>query len=157
MIWKERIDHGADCYFCIVIVKVFNKKNKHSTPLPKLQFSFERPVPYVVDAHKPVSNYLPYLEDDTLRYFLTSTDDDMSVDSFSKGYCLMPPSLFDQAEINGLIRDLNLPKQSSELLAARLQEKHLLHPGTNITFYRSREQEMFSFLLPVMFWCISMI
>ena len=61
------------------------------------------------------------------------------------GYCLMPPSLFDQTEIYNLIRDLNLPKQSSELLASSLQGKHLLHPGTNITFYRNREQEFFQF------------
>jgi len=50
-------------------------------------------------------------------------------------------SLFDQAEMNDSICDLNLPTQSSELLASRLQEKHLLHPGTHITFYRNREQE----------------
>jgi len=91
----------------------------------------------VVDAPKPVFNHLPYLEDDTLRYSSTSTDDDKYVDSFSKSCRLLPlpPSLFDQAKTNDLIRDLNLPKQSSELLASRLQEKHLLHPGTNITFY----------------------
>jgi len=102
----------------MVIVKGFNKKSKHSTPRSKLQFSFERPVPHVVDAPKPVFNYL---EDDPLRYSSTSTDDDMSVDSFSKSCWLLPlpPSLFDQAEINDLICDLNLPKQSSELLASR--------------------------------------
>jgi len=81
VIWREQIDHVADCYFCMVIVKGFNKKNKHSTLISKLQFSFERPVPRVVDAPKPVFNYL---EDDTLRYSSTSTDGDMSVDSFSK-------------------------------------------------------------------------
>jgi len=32
-------------------------------------------------------------------------------------YCLMPPFLFDQAQINDIIRDLNLPKQSCEMLA----------------------------------------
>jgi len=69
----------------------------------------------------------------------------MSVDSFSKSCWLLPFSLFDQAEINDLIRDFNLPKQSSELLASRLQEKHLLHPGTYITFYLNREQEFFQF------------
>ena len=58
----------------------------------------------------------------------------------------MPPSLFDQTEIYNLIRDLNLPKQSSELLASRWQEKHLLDPGTNITFYRNREQDIFQFV-----------
>ena len=58
-------------------------------------------------------------------------------------YYLMPPFLFDQAEINDIIRDLNLPKQSSEMLALRSQEKHLLHPGTNITFCRNREQRKF--------------
>ena len=58
-------------------------------------------------------------------------------------YCLMPPCLFDQAQINDIIRDLNLPKQSCEMLAWRLQEKYLLHPGTNITFCRNREQGKF--------------
>jgi len=130
-------------------VKGFNKKNKHHTPISKIQLSFERPVPHVVDAPKPVFNYLPYLEDDTFRYSSTLTDDDMSVDSFSKRCRLLPlpPLLFDGAEINDLICDLNLPKQSSELLASRLQEKHLPHPGTNITFYRNRAR---IFPLPVM-------
>jgi len=95
VIWKEQIDHIAGCYFCMIIVKGFSKKNKHSTPISKLQFSFERPVPHVVDAPKPVFSYLPYLEDDTLRYSSTSTDDDMSVDSFSKSCWLLPDaSLF---------------------------------------------------------------
>jgi len=43
----------------MVNVKDFNKKKKHSTPISKLQFSFERPVPHAVDAPKPVFNYLP--------------------------------------------------------------------------------------------------
>jgi len=77
-----------------------------------------------VDAPKPVFNCLPGLdEDDTLRYSSTSTDDDMSVERFSKSCWLLPPFLFDQAEINDLIRDLNLPTQLSELPASRLQEK----------------------------------
>jgi len=84
VIWWEQIDRVADYYFCMVNVKGSAKKNKHSAPKSKLQFSFERPVPHVVDAPKPVFNYLSYLEDDTLRYSLTSTDDDMSVDSFTK-------------------------------------------------------------------------
>ena len=131
----------------MVNVKGFNKKNKHLLQYPNFN-SVLRPVPYVVDAPKPVFNSLPYLEDDTLRYSSTSTENVMSVDSFSKSCWLLPASLFDQAEINDLICDLNLPKQSSELLASRLQEKHVIHPGTNtVTFYRNREQEFFHFQL----------
>ena len=36
------------------------------------------------------------------------------------------PQLFDQAELNDLIRDLGLSKESSQLLGSRLKEKHLL-------------------------------
>ena len=51
-----------------------------------------------------------------------------------------PPSLlsqlFSQGKLNDLIKDLNLSKESSELLASRLKEKNLFQPGTLITFYR---------------------
>lgn len=52
------------------------------------------------------------------------------------------PILFDQFDLDDLIRDLNLPKDSSELLASRLKERHLLLPGTKLTAYRKRG-EMF--------------
>jgi len=139
MIWSEQSDHVADCYFCMVNVKGFNKENKRIFPYPNFNSAI-RPIPHFVDEPKAVFNYLPDVEeDDTLRYASTSTDDDMSVDTFSKSCWLLPPSLFHQAEIIDLIPDLNLPKQWSELLASRLQEKHLFHPGSNITFYRNRE------------------
>ena len=44
--------------------------------------------------------------------------------------------------MNDLIRDLNLPKQSAEVLASRLPEKHLLKGGTSISFYRNREEKL---------------
>jgi hypothetical protein len=42
---------------------------------------------------------------------------------------------FDLNELSDPIRDLNLPKDSSELLASRLKEKNVLQPGTKIAFY----------------------
>jgi len=69
----------------------------------------------------------------------------MSVDSFSKSCRLLPASLFDESEINHLIHDVHLLKQSSELLASRLQENHMIHPGTNTTFYQFRKHEFFQF------------
>jgi hypothetical protein len=41
----------------------------------------------------------------------------------------------DQNELSDLIRDLNLSKDSSELLASRQKEKNVLKLGTKITFY----------------------
>jgi hypothetical protein len=47
--------------------------------------------------------------------------------------------------LSDLIRDLNHSKESSELLASRLKEKNVLHPGTKITFYRRREKDLLPF------------
>ncbi|GBM50362.1 hypothetical protein AVEN_128987-1 [Araneus ventricosus] len=49
--------------------------------------------------------------------------------------------LFTQSELNDLVRDLNLPKGSAEVLGPRLKEKKLLAPGT----FRNREQEFILF------------
>ena len=43
------------------------------------------------------------------------------------------PVPLTQAELNDLTRDLNLSKESAQLLGSHLREKHLLAPGT--TFY----------------------
>ena len=51
------------------------------------------------------------------------------------------PQLFSQGELNYLTKDLNLSKESSELLASRLKEKNLLQLETLITFYRKRHIE----------------
>ena len=43
------------------------------------------------------------------------------------------PKLFTQDELNDLSRDLNLSKESAQLLGSRLRDHNLLAPGT--TFY----------------------
>ena len=55
--------------------------------------------------------------------------------------------LSNQDELNDLVRDLALTKLSSELLAFGLDEKNLLSPGTNITYYRERDVYFLPFLL----------
>jgi hypothetical protein len=47
--------------------------------------------------------------------------------------------------LSDLIRDLNLSKDSSELLASRLKEKNVLHPGMKIKFYQGREKDFLPF------------
>ena len=41
-----------------------------------------------------------------------------------------------------MIRDLNFPKQSAEVLASRLQENYLFKAGTSVSFYRNREEKL---------------
>ena len=55
------------------------------------------------------------------------------------------PKLFNQVELNDLVRDLNLPKESAQLLGSRLKEHRLLVPGTTFAWYRHREAEFTQF------------
>jgi hypothetical protein len=47
--------------------------------------------------------------------------------------------IFTQSILNDLIRDLELPKDVSELLASRLRNKNLLALGTLSYFYRNHD------------------
>ena len=38
------------------------------------------------------------------------------------------------------MRDLDLSKQAAEILASRLNEKHVLHSSTKVSFYRKRDE-----------------
>ena len=48
--------------------------------------------------------------------------------------------MITQAFLNDLVRDLNLPKESAELLGSRLQHNNLLAPNTTYSWYRRREK-----------------
>ena len=53
--------------------------------------------------------------------------------------------LFNQEEFSNLIRDLNLSKELSELLASRLNDRNLQQHGTKNTFYRTTDDEFLRF------------
>ena len=52
---------------------------------------------------------------------------------------------FNQSELNDLVRDLDLSKQAAELLASRLNEKHLLDSSAKVSFFRKRDELFLSF------------
>ena len=52
-----------------------------------------------------------------------------------------------QAELNNLTRELNLLKESVQLLGSRLTEKHLLTPGITFYLYRYHERELRQFFV----------
>ena len=45
---------------------------------------------------------------------------------------------FNQLELNDLVRVLDISKQAAEILASRLNEKHVLHSSAKVSFYRKK-------------------
>ncbi|GFS96137.1 hypothetical protein TNCV_2710051 [Trichonephila clavipes] len=56
------------------------------------------------------------------------------------------PELFFQSDLNDLVRDLGLPKDTSEVLGSRLKERQLLNSGVSFSWNRFREKEFVPFL-----------
>ena len=143
MVWREPKNHVDDCYFCFVNVKGFNKKNKQHLQYPNIH-SAMRPIPHSDEVPVPIFTKLPDIDEDQLRSSTSSSnsDDDEEEDIAHEAWNADRVSFYNQSELNDLVRDLNLPKQSAELLASRLQEKHLLKTGTSVSFYRNREEKL---------------
>ena len=55
------------------------------------------------------------------------------------------PKSFNQAELNDLVRDLNLPKSSALILGSRLKAKRMLSTDTTFAWHKHRESEYIRF------------
>jgi len=143
MIWREPSDHVTDCYFCLTNVTGFSKKSRHNIVYPKVPSAL-RPVPHCEDL--PMPNPPAELEniDSDESTSSEATHDDGGDADYNPG-ADTTPKLFSQEDLDDLVRDLNLPKASAELLASRLQERNLLSPETSVTVYRRRELDMVPF------------
>ncbi|GFX53684.1 uncharacterized protein TNCV_1596301 [Trichonephila clavipes] len=141
MIWGEPKNHSDDCYFCSCLVQAFNLKNSKDISYPSIIRSAIRPVP-----HGPG---LPIPSDpDTLDNILDDLDQVSHISSDSdEGYDpgTNDPELFSQSDLNDLVRDLGLPKDTAEVLGSRLKERHLLNSGVSFSWYRFREKEFVPF------------
>ena len=142
MVWRVPKNHVDDCYFCSINVTGVNKM-KRKTLSYKSFPSAIRPVAHCTDIPIPEFNKLPDLfidehSDEEQHDYKELTDVDDDDKDFS---CSSTPVLFDQQNLNDLIRDLSLSKESSEVLASRLKDRNLLQHGTNITFHRTRDKQ----------------
>ena len=99
------------------------------------------PVPHSTEI--PVSVFAKFKDCDDLISSFMSEDDDLTYPDFldiseisTSSSTSTVSQLLHQLELNDLVRDLALSKISAHLLASRLNENHLLHPSTRITYYR---------------------
>ena len=104
-------------------LKVINRKNKHHVQYPDVSSAI-KPVSHDPDLPVPQPNVT-----------MESSSDSESSDMTDTAECgAYRPEEDDQlvpltrAELNDLTQDLNLSKESAQLLGSRLREKRLLAP-----------------------------
>ena len=152
MVWLEPRNHSTDCYFCILRSIGYDAKNMKSIQYPSLDTSI-RPVPHSDHLPVPVFNRVEDSDDSTVSSDGHGQDVLFEPQADPMDYVNMEPvaslpsssrtpQYFNQCALNDLIRDLNHSKESSELLAPRLNEKHVLASGTMISFDRNREKDL---------------
>lgn len=140
MMWNEPSNHLNDCYFCAVNVKGMNRYKKRTWVYPSVK-SVTTPVSHSDDLPIPVFSRPSTSNGDDFEMLEGSSGQSSSSGSEFEEDVSKKPG-FSQDELNDLVRDLNLPKISAELLASRLKEKHCLQPGVIITSFRTRESEL---------------
>jgi hypothetical protein len=141
MIWRESTNHVTDCYFCMTKVCGFTKKTESQINYPSPS-SVSLPVPHSDEI--PIPNKPPLFEEAVFTSESSSPEegsDDMIYEVEDDN----SPKLFSQEELDDLVRDLDLPKISAELLGSRMKERNLLAPGTTYSWYRHREREFVEF------------
>ena len=139
MVWRIPQNHHDDCYFCFFKVSGITLTTKHVLTYPNLPSALQ-PVPHSDTIPVPVFCQFSDV-DHEVDGESESVMDDPDFDATPLNTPLCEVRRFDQEHLNYLVRDLNLSKQNSELLASRLQERGMLDTETNATYYRSRDKE----------------
>ena len=127
VVWREGKDHITDSYFCMINLKRINCKNKHHVQYPNVPSAI-RPIPYGPDLVPEQDGNMEYSSDSKLSDMtVVARDDTYKPEEDDQ------PEALTQAEFNDLTQDLNLSKESANLLGSCPKEKHLLASGTMFT------------------------
>jgi hypothetical protein len=141
MVWREPNDHVSDCYFCLCNVKGYKAKNKSNIHYPNLPSAI-RPIPHGPNIPVPDPPLTVHIDEDSQNVGDSTCS---TIDSTDIHLPLKQPKLLSQAELNDLVRELDLSKKNAQLLGSRLKEKKLLSCGTTFSWYRYREREFLPF------------
>ena len=125
--------------FCSCVVAGFNAKNKHKIQYPNLPCAM-RPIPHGPDVPIPLPpRVLETVEDSVSEESLSNSQ----LTESSEYECDddQQPKPLNQAELDDLVRDLNLLKASALILGSRLKANNLLSSDTTFAWYKHRESE----------------
>ena len=138
MIWLSPVNHPTDCYFCLTTnLNGYNSNSKKYINYSDTSTAI-RPVPRSPKDSAPNPPNLSLCS-----ISIADTPHDTTYDTETETEAgTIQPHLISQAELNNLIKDLDLPKYKSELLGSRLQQWNLLDTKVNITSYRHRHKEL---------------
>ena len=144
MVLREPKEHLTDCYFCLVNTKGIGTKNRLNISYPRILS--ESDLFYILtNFHLQYLMVLCLLKMKKLNlkkstwkreYKKTDTKSEVSSTESKKAVSQQ----FNQLELNGLVRDLDLSKQVAGILASRLNEKHVLHTSERVSFYGKRDK-----------------
>lgn len=150
MVWREPQNHFNDCYFCVTNIRGFTGKSKHKIDYPDIP-SAMRPVPHDVSMPVPVPPETIITSSDETESESkdpspeASTSHNIPDELSSSDSASAKPHLITQADLNDLVRDLDLPKTKAQLLGSRLQQWNLLQKNVKISSFRKRESELLGY------------
>ena len=138
IVCREPRDHVTDCYFCIVNIKDVGKKNRHKISYPSILSAIPL-IPHCEELPVPVFSGFsscPDSDDDQRKHEGCNNEMVSESEFFSDDTNrLSATELSSQTELNDLVCDLGISKKAAEILASRLQEKHLLDDSAKVLYF----------------------
>ena len=144
MVWREPRDHVTNCYFCMINTKGVGKKNRHKISYSSIPSAI-RPVSHLKNLQSRFLVIFPQVQTVTMisesmraaitRWFLNQNPFQIT----------SAPEPFSQTELNDLVCDLGLSKKAEEIVASRLQAKHLLGDSAKVSYFQKRDKSFAPF------------
>ena len=116
MIWRKQKDHHSDCYFCMMNISRYSKKNKSKIVYPDCQSPL-KPVVHGIDLPVPIPPLSDAINDKESDKENNNDSDAGAMEyTYDSDSDIKKPHLISQVELDDLVRDLFLSKEKSELL-----------------------------------------
>lgn len=113
MIWREPRNHVDDCYFCLVQTSDLNKKNKNKIVCPHRDSAI-RPMPMKYPCLFLKGSLQLRMRRIGICQIILRSKTRMLILTMKTKFLILHRKRFPQVELNDLVRDLGLSKESSE-------------------------------------------